>query len=73
MFLLRAYNREKFGDRQVLELKLEDWDGDLTKLSVESMERLLAGLEARIALEEKNALALPSAQVIDGECEMVPE
>ena len=75
MFLLRAYDREKFGDRQVLELKLEDWDGDLTKLSVESQERLLAGLEARIALEEakENALALPAGQVIDGECERAPE
>ena len=73
MFLLRAYDREKFGDRQVLELKLEDWDGDLTKLSVESMERLLAGLEARLAVEEakEKALALPAGQVIDGKSERV--
>jgi len=32
MFLLRAYDREKFGDRHVIEPKLEDWDGDLSKL-----------------------------------------
>ena len=31
MFLLRAYDREKFGDRQVIELKLEDWAGNLSK------------------------------------------
>ena len=68
MFLLRAYDREKFGDRQVLELKLEDWDGDVSKLSEQSLRRLLAGLEARIAVEEakQNAIALPAAhQVVD--------
>jgi len=66
---------EEFGDRQVIELKLEDWDGDVSKLSEESLRRLLAGLEARIAAEEgkQNAPALPAGQVIDGECERVPE
>ena len=75
MFLLRAYDREKFGDRQVIELKLEDWDGDLSKLSEQSARRLLAQIEEKIAIEEakENALALPAGQVIDGESERVPE
>jgi len=73
MFLLRAYDREKFGDRQVIELKLEDWDGDLSKLTDESAKRLLAQIEARLAVEEakENALALPAGQVIDGKSERV--
>jgi len=33
----------------VIELKLEDWDGDLRKLSEQSQRRLLAQIEARIA------------------------
>ena len=49
MFLLRAYDREKFGDRQVIELKLEDWDGDLSKLSEQSAKRLLGQIEAKIS------------------------
>ncbi len=47
MFLLRAYDRERFGDRQVIELKLDDWDGDLSKLSEQSQRRLLAQIEER--------------------------
>ena len=75
MFLLRAYDREKFGDRQVIELKLEDWDGDLSKLTDESVKRLLAGIEAKLAVEEakENALALPAGQVTNGKSERVPE
>ena len=74
MFLLRAYDRDKFGDRQVLELKLEDWDGDLSKLSERSERRLLAQLEEMIAVEEakQKTLALPAGQVIDGKSERVP-
>ena len=56
-------------------MKLEDWDGDLSKLTDESAKRLLAQIEARLAVEEakENALALPAGQVIDGESERVPE
>ena len=71
MFLLRAYDREKFGDRQVVELKLEDWDGNIDRLSDESLRLLLAKLEEKLAIAE--AAALPPAQVIDGECERVSE
>jgi hypothetical protein len=76
MFLLRAYDREKFGDRQVIELKLEDWDGDLSKLSEQSARRLLQQIEEKIAAAEakENALAqLPAGHVIDGESARVPE
>jgi len=74
MFLLRAYDREKFGDRQVIELKLEDWDGDLSKLSEQSARRLLAQIEEKIAIEEAKEVAqLPAGQVIDGKSERVPE
>jgi len=74
-FLLAHLNPQKYGDKRVVELRLEDWDGDVSKLSEESLRRLLAGLEARIAAEEgkQNAPALPAGQVIDGECERVPE
>ena len=71
MFLLRAYDREKFGDRQVVELKLEDWDGNIDRLSDESLKALLTKLEEKLAIAE--AAALPPAQVIDGECERVSE
>jgi len=44
-------------------------------LSDQSAKRLLAQIEAKIAIEEakENALALPAGQVIDGESERVPD
>jgi len=55
----------------VVELKLEDWDDNIDRLSDESLRLLLAKLEEKLAIAE--AAALPPAQVIDGECERVPE
>jgi hypothetical protein len=73
-FLLAHLNPEKYGDKRVIELKLEDWDGNLDRLSDESLKALLTKLEEKLALEEaKEAAALPAGQVIDGECENVTE
>jgi len=74
-FLLAHLDPETYGDKRVVELRLEDWDGDLSKLSDQSAKRLLAQIEAKIAIEEakENALALPAGQVIDGESERVPD
>ena len=70
-FLLAHLNPEKYGDKRVIELKLEDWDGDLTKLSDESARRLLAQIEAMIAAEEAKSATLPApgATVIDATLE----
>jgi len=50
---------------------VDDWDGDLSKLSEQSARRLLAQIEEKIALEE--AAQFPAGQVIDGESERVSE
>jgi len=53
---------------------VDDWDGDLSKLSEQSARRLLAQIEEKIALEEaKEAAQFPAGQVIDGESERVSE
>lgn len=48
-FLLRAYDPKRFGNRPVVELNLEDWDGDLSRLSDAAAEKLLAQIEQRFA------------------------
>jgi len=59
-FLLAHLDPETYGDKRVVELRIEDWDGDLSKLSEESARRLLAQIEARIAAEEAKLAALPA-------------
>ena len=51
MFLLRAYDPERFGNRPVIELNLEDWDGDINKLTTAQQTKLLETLNAKLVAQ----------------------
>jgi hypothetical protein len=51
-FLLSALDREKYGERKVVEIKLEDWDGDIKKLSAKTIKGLIEIMQQQVALEQ---------------------
>ena len=44
MFLLKAYNPEKFGDKP----QVQAWNGDLDSLTDQQLEKVLAQLQAML-------------------------
>jgi hypothetical protein len=71
-FLLTAMNREKYGDRKVIELNFKDWDGDISKLSEGAIRGIIEILRKQAALEEaeaaqRNAIPAMAERVHDTE------
>jgi hypothetical protein len=50
-FLLTAMNREKYGDRKVIELDFTNWDGDISKLSEGAVRGIIEILRKQELLE----------------------
>jgi len=72
-FLLQAYDRARFGEVKVTQLDLKDWDGDISKLSDEQLDRFLIEIEKRQALmQAQQQAALPPASEAVIEAEVVP-
>jgi hypothetical protein len=51
-FLLTAMNREKYGERKVVEVSFRDWDGDVSKLSESCIRGIIEILRRQEASEE---------------------
>jgi hypothetical protein len=74
-FLLQAYDRARFGEVKIIQLDLKDWDGDISKLSDDQLDKFLIEIEKRQALmaAQKQQAALPPAQVIEAVAEEVKD
>ena len=59
-FLLTAMNREKYGDRKVIELDFTNWDGDISKLSEGAIRGIIEILRKQELLEAAQRNAIPA-------------
>jgi hypothetical protein len=76
-FLLAAMNREKYGERKVVEVSFRDWDGDISKLSepcIRGIVEILRRQEAAKmtangtpALEPGTVLEAVAEEIIDND------
>jgi hypothetical protein len=59
-FLLTAMNREKYGERKVIELDFTKWDGDISKLSEGAIRGIIEILRKQELLEAAQRNAIPA-------------
>jgi hypothetical protein len=60
--LLQAYDRERFGERHVVEVDFTRWDGDVSKLSDKTLDQLLEKLRQKQAADR--GLPLPPSEAV---------
>ena len=51
IFMLQSLRPEKYKDRRMVQLDLKDWDGDISRLSDEQLDKFLIEIEKRAALQ----------------------
>jgi hypothetical protein len=62
MRLLAAYDRDTYGEQKVIQIDLNSWNGDISKLSEASVKGLLALLEAELQRQEAEEAAREAAR-----------
>ena len=74
IFMLKSLRPEKYKDRRIVELDLKDWDGDLSRLSGEQLDKFLIEIEKRATLQVQQQAALPPASeaMIEATAEEIP-
>jgi len=51
IFMLKSLRPEKYKDRRMVQLDLKDWDGDISRLSDEQLDKFLIEIEKRAGLQ----------------------
>jgi hypothetical protein len=75
ILMLKSLRPEKYKDRQMVQLDLKDWDGDISRLSDEQLEKFLIEIEKRAQLQaaqQQAALPPASEAVIEATAEEIP-
>jgi hypothetical protein len=61
IFMLKSLRPEKYKDLKTIHLDLKDWDGDISRLSDEQLDKFLIEIEKRAGLQAQRQAALPPA------------
>jgi hypothetical protein len=61
IFLLKGLRPDKCKDLKTIHLDLKDWDGDISRLSDEQLDKALVEIEKRAAVQMQQQAALPPA------------
>jgi hypothetical protein len=75
IFMLKSLRPEKYKDHKTIHLDLKDWDGDISKLSDDQLDKFLIEIEKRQALmaaQKQAALPPASEAVIEATAEEIP-